>query len=102
DAVLVEKSASIRELGERFSASLGLARIAWIGEEFPAALRDLEPCDLVTLAYVLDEIDEDERDELIDRLWQVTRDVLILVEPGTTAGWQRILSARDRLIAAGA
>jgi ribosomal protein RSM22 (predicted rRNA methylase) len=39
---------------------------------------------------------------LVDRLWSLTADMLVIVEPGTPAGWSRILAARDRLIAAGA
>ena len=43
-----------------------------------------------------------ERDRLVDRLWTLTTGALVIVEPGTPAGWQRILTARARLIAAGA
>ena len=39
---------------------------------------------------------------LTERLWQTVTDVLLVVEPGTPAGWQRILRVRDRLIALGA
>jgi ribosomal protein RSM22 (predicted rRNA methylase) len=56
----------------------------------------------VLLAYVLDEMAPDARGPVIERLWQATRDMLVIVEPGTPAGWSRILSVRDRLIAAGA
>ena len=39
---------------------------------------------------------------LVVALWAATGGVLALVEPGTPAGYGRILSARDALIAAGA
>ena len=54
------------------------------------------------LAYVLDELPEAARRPLIKQLWALTADTLLIVEPGTPAGWKRILRARDILIQAGA
>ena len=62
----------------------------------------IESADLVTLSYVLGELAPDAIARLTERLWQLSRDVLLVVEPGTPAGWQRILLVRDRLIALGA
>jgi len=42
------------------------------------------------------------REPLIKQLWSLTTDTLLILEPGTPAGWRRILEARDILIAAGA
>src|SRR5262249_6019520 len=58
--------------------------------------------DLVTLAYVLNELDPKQRPQVLQRLWRLTADTLVIVEPGTPAGWQRILAARRELIEAGA
>jgi len=101
-AVLVERSGPIREFSERFTAELELASLIWRGDDLGTGLNGLEPSDLVTLSYVLGEVDDHVRDKLIDRLWSLTRDVLVIVEPGTTAGWMRVLYARDRLVATGA
>ncbi|WP_292247582.1 small ribosomal subunit Rsm22 family protein, partial [Mesorhizobium sp.] len=60
------------------------------------------PADLVTAAYVLDEIVPASLPKLIGRLWQLTAGTLLIVEPGTPAGWQRILAVRRQLIEAGA
>jgi ribosomal protein RSM22 (predicted rRNA methylase) len=56
----------------------------------------------VTLSYVLGELAHAAINPLIERLWTLSGDVLLVVEPGTPAGWQRILLVRDRLIALGA
>jgi ribosomal protein RSM22 (predicted rRNA methylase) len=56
----------------------------------------------VLLAYVLDELAPEARSRLVERLWELTGDVLVIVEPGTPAGWSRILDARQQLIAGGA
>jgi len=100
-AVLVEGSPAIRAWGERLAREAPIPA-AWRDGNVAKPLEDVAPHDLVTLAYVLDELAEAERGPLVDRLWHLTRDTLLVVEPGTPAGWERILAVRDRLIAAGA
>jgi ribosomal protein RSM22 (predicted rRNA methylase) len=99
DATLVEASPAIRAIGERLGLPLGRAN--WIAGRLDAAL-DLSSRDLVVLGYVLDELPEAARDPLIKKLWALTGDTFVIVEPGTPAGWQRILHARNLLIQAGA
>ncbi len=100
EATLVEASAAIRAVGERLGRPL--ANIKWIAGGLDGVLTDLAPSDLVLLAYVLDELPEAAREPLIRQLWALTTDTLLIVEPGTPAGWRRILHARDLLIHAGA
>ncbi|MBR0932625.1 small ribosomal subunit Rsm22 family protein [Bradyrhizobium jicamae] len=61
-----------------------------------------DAADLVIGSYVINEIGDTERAELADAMWEKTRDTLLVVEPGTPAGYARIISLRARLIAAGA
>lgn len=100
-ALLIEGSAAIRAWGEKLAESLPVAA-EWRAGDVCASLPDAPPHDLVTLAYVLDELEPSARGPLVDRLWAMTADVLLIVEPGTPAGWERILAARERLVAAGA
>lgn len=100
-ATLVETSPSIRALGEKLAATSTLARVSWRAADLRADLPEAQH-DLVSLAYVLDELGPRDRRALIDRLWSLTRHALLIVEPGTTAGWRRILDARTQLIAEGA
>jgi ribosomal protein RSM22 (predicted rRNA methylase) len=102
DALLVEASPAILALGERLAASIDVPRTAWRTGDVTKGLTDCEPRDLVTFAYVLGEIEPARRGAVIDRLWQLTRDVLVIVEPGTPAGSERMLVARHQLLAAGA
>ncbi|WP_293907712.1 small ribosomal subunit Rsm22 family protein [Phenylobacterium sp.] len=60
------------------------------------------PADLVLASYALAEIPPPKQPLVADALWQATAGVLALVEPGTPAGYRRLLAARDALIAAGA
>ena len=43
-----------------------------------------------------------ERSALAELMWAKTRDTLLVVEPGTPAGYARIIALRDQLIASGA
>jgi ribosomal protein RSM22 (predicted rRNA methylase) len=100
DATLVEASPAIRAVGE--CLGLALPRVTWLAARLDAALAGISPRDLVLLAYVLDELPEAARDPLIKQLWTLTTDTLLIVEPGTPAGWKRILRTRDILIESGA
>ncbi len=65
-------------------------------------LGEAEPADLVIASYVIGELDARERTELAALAWNKTRDTLLIVEPGTPKGYERILALRGQLIAAGA
>jgi ribosomal protein RSM22 (predicted rRNA methylase) len=102
EALLVEESPVMRRWGERLASANPVPRVAWREADIRLGLPESRRCDLVTLAYVLDELDPAQRPGLIERLWAATGEMLLLVEPGTPAGWQRILAARTQLLAAGA
>lgn len=102
DALLIEQSAPVRAWGERLMAEAPVPVARWRTDDLLGGLPGLEPRDLVVLGYVLDELPAEGRDRLIDRLWALTGTMLVIVEPGTPSGWQRLLAARERLLAAGA
>jgi ribosomal protein RSM22 (predicted rRNA methylase) len=58
--------------------------------------------DLVTISYVLGELGEPQRRDVLDRAWQAAQQMLVVVEPGTPEGYGRILRVRETLLAAGA
>ncbi|MEI7760638.1 MAG: small ribosomal subunit Rsm22 family protein [Thermoleophilia bacterium] len=57
--------------------------------------------DLVVVSYVIGELKQGAREGLVRRAWERTGDTLVIVEPGTTAGYQRVLAARAAVIEAG-
>jgi ribosomal protein RSM22 (predicted rRNA methylase) len=109
-ATLVEASAPAMAVGEALTqdgfadtADAGEAlHVDWVRGDLATALAARAPADLVTLGYVLDELAPAQLAPLMAALWQLTAGVLLIVEPGTPAGWQRILAARDALLDAGA
>jgi ribosomal protein RSM22 (predicted rRNA methylase) len=66
------------------------------------SLDNAEISDLVIASYLIGEPVEAERKLLAEAMWARTRDTLLVVEPGTPAGYARIISLRAQLIAAGA
>jgi ribosomal protein RSM22 (predicted rRNA methylase) len=70
--------------------------------EARAALADSEAADLVIASYMVGEISDAERTTVAELMWAKTRETLLIVEPGTPAGYGRIIALRRQLIAAGA
>ncbi len=101
DAELIETSGAIRHWGERLVSAAGLKGARWRAETL-ASVTPERRFDLVTLGYLLDELPPGAIAPLIGKLWQATGGMLLAVEPGTPAGWRRILSIRQQLIGLGA
>jgi ribosomal protein RSM22 (predicted rRNA methylase) len=102
DAMLVEASPTLRAYGEELAAEAPLPHMTWRSADVASNTIDGAPRDLVTLTYVLNELAPDVQKSALERLWRQTADTLVIVEPGTPAGWQRILTARRQLIESGA
>ena len=66
------------------------------------ALAGTEAADLVVASYMIGETGDAERRVLAELMWAKTRDTLLIVEPGTSAGYGRIIALREQLIASGA
>ncbi|WP_343312480.1 small ribosomal subunit Rsm22 family protein [Brucella sp. BE17] len=101
-ATMIEASPAIRAVGHSLAQKSGFAKLDWRAGDVVKERPDFPEADLVTIAYVLDELAPDERTFLLKRLWASARQMLVVVEPGTPAGWRRILDARAELIAEGA
>ncbi|WP_225805109.1 small ribosomal subunit Rsm22 family protein [Streptomyces sp. NK15101] len=82
-----------RELAE------GVLDAEWRRERIGSAL-SLADTDLVTVSYVLKELTEADRAALVTEAARAARAVVI-VEPGTPDGYERIIAARTLLIDAG-
>jgi ribosomal protein RSM22 (predicted rRNA methylase) len=100
---LLDANAALRGLALDFVRESPLLReISYERGEARAALAKADTADLVIASYMIGEIGETERKTLAQRLWAKTRDTLLIVEPGTPAGYGRIIALRAQLIAAGA
>lgn len=58
--------------------------------------------DLVVASYVLTEMQSDAaRQQAVDMLWRQTKDVLVLIEPGTPSGSAHVRHARTQVLSGG-
>jgi ribosomal protein RSM22 (predicted rRNA methylase) len=100
---LHDANPALRALALEFatgSSRLGVANYQ-LGQA-RALLTTTEDAELVIASYVIGELRETERRDLAAVMWAKTSDTLVIVEPGTPAGYARIIAARAQLIAAGA
>ena len=65
-------------------------------------LTEVSQADLVVASYVIGELSEGDQRKLAEAMWAKARHALVVIEPGTPAGYARILALRQQLIAAGA
>jgi ribosomal protein RSM22 (predicted rRNA methylase) len=65
-------------------------------------LNETKPADLVVASYAAAELADSDVARFTQLLWAATAGALVIIEPGTPAGYGRILRMRDELIAAGA
>jgi ribosomal protein RSM22 (predicted rRNA methylase) len=100
---LLDSNDAFRSLAlELARSSTRLGDIKYRRGEARVALPDAEAADLVVASYVIGELTEQERQPLAEAAWAQTRDTLLIVEPGTPAGYARIITLREQLIAQGA
>lgn len=102
-ATLLDSNRAFLDLAEALAADAppALKTAARLRADL-AAPGDWPRADLVVASYALAEIAPAAQAGVVERLWSASEAVLVLIEPGTPAGYQRILAARDQLIAAGA
>lgn len=81
--------------------STRLRNVSYERGEARAALTKADAADLVVASYMINEIGDAEQRALAELMWEKTRDTLLVVEPGTPAGYARIIALRDHLIALG-
>jgi ribosomal protein RSM22 (predicted rRNA methylase) len=100
---LLDRNSALRALAMEFAReTTRLSKLIYTAGEARTALAQADAADLVIASYVIGELTEPERDELVALAWSKTNDTLVLVEPGTPAGYARIIAARAELITSGA
>ncbi|MFE5213085.1 MULTISPECIES: small ribosomal subunit Rsm22 family protein [unclassified Streptomyces] len=100
DVTVLDWAEPALALGRQIAAANPALRNArWQRARIGAGLT-LDPADLVTVSYVLNELSAADRTALVDAAAGAAQSVVI-VEAGTPAGYARVIEARDRLIEAG-
>jgi ribosomal protein RSM22 (predicted rRNA methylase) len=99
----IDANTALRTLAlDLFGKSPRLSNVRYTRGAARAALAGTEGADLVIASYLIGEMGDAERAALAEQMWAKTRDSLLIVEPGTPAGYARIIALRAQLIALGA
>ena len=101
-ATAVELEPAMLEAGRRLAASGPpvVAGCAWRQRDVGCGPAE-EGVDLVTIGYVLNELDAAAASRAVERAWAATVGALAVVEPGTPDGYRRILDVREQLLGLG-
>jgi ribosomal protein RSM22 (predicted rRNA methylase) len=103
DFTSIDVNTALRTMAlDLFDKGSRLSKLQYTQGEARAVLVNAEPADLVVASYLLGEVSDTERAALADLMWAKTSDTLLIVEPGTPAGYARIIELRRQLIALGA
>jgi len=100
---LLEREERMIALGKRmaaYSSSASVRDAEWKKADLTGEW-EASPNDLVVASYVLGELPPDRADLLVRKLWEITSGLLVIIEPGTPAGFSNVQRAREQLIAEG-
>ncbi|NVN87306.1 MAG: SAM-dependent methyltransferase [Rhodopseudomonas sp.] len=99
---LIDANAALSALALELARDTRLAAMRYRRGEALALLAEAPAADLVIASYMINELNDARREKFADLAWRKTNDTLLIVEPGTPAGYQRVLALRRQLIAQGA
>ncbi|HYD97880.1 MAG TPA: small ribosomal subunit Rsm22 family protein [Alphaproteobacteria bacterium] len=103
-ATLLDNNPAFREIGAALAAA-GPAPAFAAADWRPADLEGdaaLPEADLATAAYVLNELSPAAQARTVAALWRAARGAVVLIEPGTPAGFAHLRAARRQLLDLGA
>lgn len=96
---LIEPNAALAALARDLVARVGVSETHVAADA--RQLRTDQSVDLALASYMLVELDLAAADRVVQMLLQSARQIVVLVEPGTMAGFERIRAARNVVTAAG-
>lgn len=98
----LERESAMKNLGQALmrEGAPALQRAVWKTADLTKD--SIEGADLVIASYVLGEMTDAERKIALQKLWNAAGEMLLLVEPGTPAGFAQLREIREELLATGA
>ena len=95
-----EREESMINIGKKLMKNTDLNDVRW--EKFDILQDEIqEKADLVITSYMINELPKGDREKAVEKLWNATKKLLVIIEPGTPAGFSNILEIRRNLLNAG-
>ena len=96
----LEREESMINIGKKLMKNTDLNDIRW--KRFDILQDEIqEKADLVITSYMINELPKGDREKAVEKLWNATNKLLIIIEPGTPAGFANILKMRRNLLKSG-
>lgn len=94
----LEREQEMINIGKELMKSSNISNfVTW--KQFDAVIDSIgNQEDLVITSYMINELPKDKIDVVIDKLWNATKKVLVIIEPGTPRGYSNILHIRNYLL----
>ena len=98
DFTLIESNREMVEIGKRLASESPLSSAKWIAGD----LRNVElpTADVVVLSYAVGELGDSTA--IVQRAWTASKQLLVIIEPGTPKNFQQLAQIRRELITSGA
>ncbi len=100
-ATLLERDPGFIALGKKLTEDFEQIETRWVSQDATKEF-NLESHDLVMASYFLNELLEKDRFSLIDKLWNLTKKFLIIIEPGSKVAYDSLMKLRYHLLSKGA
>ena len=101
DILCLEREKAMSELGQNLMQnSESLKSAKWQSCDL-STQEILESKDLIIVSYVLNELDDITREKALEKLKNATNMMLLIIEPGTTVAYKKLMQSRDFLLQKG-
>ena len=102
NCVCFERERVMSDVGSALFSACDVGCVRYEAGDASKSDLSLAPADLVMTAYMLNELTPEGRDSAVKSMWNAAQHALVLIEPGTKAGYRNILRAKELLVSLGA
>ena len=97
DIKCLEREESMISIGKKLMKNTDLNDVKW--DKFDILKDDIkENGDVVISSYMINELPKEEREKAVKKMWNATNKLLVIIEPGTPAGFANILEIRNNIL----
>lgn len=98
----LEREKAMSKLGEtllKTSTIKALSQVNWHDFDLNTSeVANLPKADIVITSYMLNEFAENKVLEVVDKLWNMTNNILLIVDPGTPKDHERLIKIKNHLV----
>lgn len=98
----LEREEAMRKVGQALmKKDTSNSEITWINEDI-TTLKQINGADLIVASYIINELKQEQRKQVIEKLLQLDSKIILIVEPGTPEGFKNIKEIQKTALENGA